>query len=126
MAKTMDNIKKLSSPRSAKAVRVTFGVCATSDPRIDKPARERCVNIIEMVAQVVAGGVKMPDGTPVSVVWSPVLIDGEKQADIVGQQFRASGVDAVICTPDTWAFPQLTLQSLMSQLPTHTPINITC
>lgn len=126
MVKKMDNIKKLSSPRNIKSTPVTFGICGTSDPRIDKASRERCVNIIEMVAGTVGGGVKMPDGSPVNVVWSPVLIDGEKQADIVGQQFRAAGVDAIICAPDTWAFPQLTLQSLMSQLPGHTPVNITC
>jgi len=105
MVKKTDNIKKLSSPRNAKSTPVTFGVCATSDPRIDKASRERCVNIVEMVARTVADGVKMPDGAPVNVVWSPVLIDGEKQADIVGQQFRAAGVGAVICAPDTWAFP---------------------
>ncbi len=105
---------------------VTFGVCATGDPRIDKASRERAVNIVEMVADVVAEGVKMPDGNDVNVVWSPVLIDGEKQADIVARQFAAAGVDAVICAPDTWAFPQLTLISLLSQMPADTPVNITC
>jgi L-fucose isomerase len=62
----------------------------------------------------------------VDVVWTPLLIDGERQADIVAAQFRKAGVDAVICAPDTWAFPQLTLLSLMSQLPPNTPLNITC
>ncbi len=126
MAKTIENMKKLPAAKKAKAQPVTFGVCATSDPRIDTDSRTRCVNIVEMVAEVVAKGVKMPDGTPVNVVFSPVLIDGEKQADIVAQQFRAAGVDAVICTPDTWAFPQPTLISLLAQLPAETPINITC
>ena len=102
---------------------VTFGVCATGDPRIDKASRDRAVNITEMVAGVIADGVKMPD---VNVVWSPVLIDGEKQADIVARQFAAAGVDAVVCAPDTWAFPQLTLISLLSQLPSDVPVNITC
>jgi L-fucose isomerase len=105
---------------------VTFGVCATGDPRIDKASRERAVNITEMVAGVIADGVKMPDGTDVNVVWSPVLIDGEKQADIVARQFAAAGVNAVVCAPDTWAFPQLTLMSLLAQMPAETPVNITC
>jgi L-fucose isomerase len=79
-----------------------------------------------MVAEVVAGAVKMPDGAAVNVVWSPVLIDGEKQADIVAGQFRKAGVDAIVLAPDTWAFPQLTLISLLSHFPADIPVNITC
>jgi len=126
MAKTLDNLKKLPASRKAQSRPVTFGVCATSDPRIDAESRSRCVNIVQMVAEAVAKGVKMPDGTPVNVVYSPVLIDGEKQADLVARQFRTAGVDAIICTPDTWAFPQLTLMSLLAQLPADVPVNITC
>ena len=122
----MAKAKKLPAARKAAAKMVTFGVCTTSDPRIDAASRQRCMNILEMVAQIVAERVKMPDGTPVDVVWSPVLIDGEKQADIVAGQFRKAGVDAVILAPDTWAFPQLTLISLLSQLPAEAPVNITC
>jgi len=122
----MQTAKKLPAATKAAARTVTFGVCATSDPRIDKESRQRCVNILAMVADVVARGVKMPDGTPVEVVWSPVLIDGEKQADIVAGQFRKAGVDAIILAPDTWAFPQLTLISLLSHFPPDMPVNITC
>ncbi len=104
----------------------TFGVCATCDPRIQQADRERARNICGMVAEVVAEGVTMPDGSPVKVVWSPLLIDGEKQADIVAGQFRDANVDALICAPDTWAFPQLTLMSLLSRLPADLPVNITC
>ncbi len=118
--------QKLAAAAKAAAKVVTFGVCATSDPRVDKAARVRCANIVEMVAKVVADRVKLPDGTPVRVVYSDVLIDGEKQADIVSSQFRAAGVDAVILAPDTWAFPQLTLISLLSQMPAEVPVNITC
>ena len=118
--------KRLAIPRQPYGGAVTFGVCATSDPRIDKQSRQRCVNIAEMVARVVAGGIRMPDGRPVNVVWSSVLVDGEKQADIVGRQFRDAGVEAVICAPDTWAFPQLTLISLLGHLRPDTPLNITC
>jgi len=115
-------------PRSTRVSEkaVVFGVCATCDPRVDKESRQRCVNIAEMVAEVIAGGVKMPCGTPADVVWSPVLIDGEKQADVVARQFRKAAVDAVVCAPDTWAFPQLTLMSLLAQLGGDVPVNITC
>ena len=105
---------------------ITFGVCTASDPRIDETSRRRCVNIVEMVANVVAAAVHTPDGTPVEVVYSPVLIDGEKQADIVASQFRSAGVDAIICAPDTWAFPQPTLISLLAHFPPSIPLNITC
>jgi L-fucose isomerase len=68
----------------------------------------------------------MPDKTPVPVVYSDVLVDGEPQADIVAQQFRKADVDILVCVPDTWAFPQLTVISLLQQFPADTPINITC
>ncbi len=118
--------KRLAASKKANPKVVTFGVCSPCDPRIDAATRQRAQNIIEMVAETVAGKVCMPDGQPVEVVWSPVLIDGEKQADIVAGQFRRAGVDAIICAPDTWAFPQLTLMSLLSHFPDDLPINLTC
>ncbi|MGB2997406.1 MAG: hypothetical protein WBC59_02065 [Phycisphaerae bacterium] len=122
----MAKAKRLSEKVEAKPGVVTFGVFATGDPRIDEPSRRRASNIVGLVAEVVAARVKMPDGRPVQVVWTPLLVDGEKQADVVARQFRAAGVDALVCTPDTWAFPQLTLMSLLSQLPDDLPVNITC
>ncbi|MHB1035569.1 MAG: hypothetical protein ACYC0Y_13075 [Pirellulales bacterium] len=110
----------------AKSKTVTFGVCGTGDPRIDAASRERAANIIQTVADLVADRVRLPDGSPAEVVWTPLLVDGEKQADIVGRLFCEAGVDAVICAPDTWAFPQLTLMSLLAHLPADTPVNITC
>ena len=65
-----------------------IGVFATSDPRIDDASRRRCRNIAKMAADVISGAVVMPDKTPVPVVYSTVLVDGEAQADIVAQQFR--------------------------------------
>ncbi len=105
---------------------VTFGVCAASDPRIDQEARDRTVNIIGMIAEELTTRVKMPSGEPVNVVYSTVLIDGEQQADIVARQFKDAGVDVIICTPDSWAYPQLTLMSLMAHFPKEMPLNITC
>jgi len=121
----MAKATRLSSGTSADSQAVTFGVCAACDPRIDKPSRQRTVNIIETIADVVAANVRMPDGRPVEVVYAPLLIDTEKQADVVARQFRRAGVDAVVCCPDTWAFPQLTAMSLLSQLPADTPVNFT-
>ncbi len=122
----MTTVRKLPMPEGREPGVVTFGVCATSDPRIDDASRSRCRNIAEMVAGVVAKHVKMPDGPSVQVVWSDVLIDGEQQADIVAKQFQSAGVDAIVCAPDTWAFPQLTLMSLLSHFPKDIPVNITC
>ncbi len=122
----MAKAQRLPASKKAAPPAMTFGVCAACDPRIDKEARDRTANIVAIVAEAIAGQVKMPDGNPVKVVWTPVLIDGEEQADIVARQFSEAGVGAVVCTPDTWAFPQLTLMSLLSQLPQDTPVNITC
>ena len=103
-----------------------IGVFATSDPRIDEASRKRCRNIVKMTAETISGSVVLPDKTAVPVVYSMVLVDGEKQADIVAEQFRRAGVDILVCVPDTWAFPQLTGISLLQQFPANTPINITC
>jgi L-fucose isomerase len=103
-----------------------IGVFATSDPRIDEASRKRCQNIVKMTADTISGKVMLPNKTAVPVVYSTVLIDGEKQADIVAEQFRKAGVDILVCVPDTWAFPQLTGISLLQQFPANTPVNITC
>ncbi len=84
-----------------------IGVFCAGDPRIDKPSRKRCVSIVKMAADILADRVKLPDGSPAKVVFAPILVDGEKQADIVAKQFQDAGVNILVCTPDTWAFPQL-------------------
>jgi len=122
----MPKAKKLAATATTPKRPVTFGVFSTCDPRIDKASRTRCVNIVNHVADTIAANVKMPDGKPVNVVWSPVLVDTEPQADIVAAQFRDAGVDALVCTPDTWCFPQLSLISLLTQFPADTPLNLTC
>ena len=122
----MPNIRKLNDIPIGIHRPATFGVCATCDPRIDAASRARAANIVEMVAGVIARCVHMPDGRDVHVVWTPILIDGEPQADIVARQFKDAGVDAIVCAPDTWAFPQLTLIRLLSHFPPETPVNITC
>ena len=124
-------MKKLKCQRLPNVSKATpkvpvIGVFATSDPRIDEYSRARCENVAKMAADVISGSVVLPDKTPVPVVYSTVLVDGEAQADIVAQQFRKAGVDILVCVPDTWAFPQLTAISLLQQFPPNTPVNITC
>jgi L-fucose isomerase len=118
--------KRLSDKQPALPHQPAIGVFATGDPRIAEADRTRCVNIVEMAAKILAKRMKMPDGSAVKVVYSPILVDGEKQADMVARQFEAEGVDVLVCVPDTWAFPQLSLISLLSQFPPDTPINLTC
>jgi L-fucose/D-arabinose isomerase len=108
--------------RNAPAI----GVFVAGDPRIDAESRQRCRNICEMVADTLAERVKLPDGSPARVVWAPILVDGESQADVVARQFQDAGVKVLVCAPDTWAFPQLSVISLLQQFPADTPINFTC
>ncbi|HEY3397738.1 MAG TPA: hypothetical protein VGM19_08805 [Armatimonadota bacterium] len=118
--------KRLSENPPAVANVPTIGVFATGDPRIDEESRMRAANIIGLTAELLADRVKLPNGSPVPVVYAPTLVDGEKQADQVARQFLAEGVDILVCVPDTWAFPQLSLISLLAQFPSETPINLTC
>ncbi len=46
-----------------------IGVFIPGDPRIDQASRERCLNIVEMTANMLADCVKLPDGSPARVVW---------------------------------------------------------
>lgn len=103
-----------------------IGVFCAGDPRIDAESRQRCRNIVRMAADILADRVKLPDGSPLKVVYAPILVDGEPQADIVAKQFQDAGVNVLVCTPDTWAFPQLSVISLLQQFPKDTPINFTC
>jgi len=122
----MAKARRLSIQASSKAKAPTIGVFATCDPRVDRPSRQRAANIVRMVADKIAAAVKTPDGKPAPVVWSPILVDGEAQADAVARQFRAEGVEVLVCAPDTWAFPQLSLISLLQQFPKDTPVSLTC
>ncbi len=117
---------RLPGMRKASPKAPVIGVFSAGDPRIDAASRTRCQNIVKMTAECIGWAVVLPDKTPVGVVYSDVLVDGEQQADIVATQFRKAGVDILVCAPDTWAFPQLTTISLLQQFPADTPINITC
>ncbi len=103
-----------------------IGVFAACDPRIDSAARERARNIVGMTADILAERVHLPDGSPVKIVWAPTLVDGERQADIVARQFKEACVSILVAPLDTWAFPQLSLISVLQQFPADTPINLTC
>ncbi|MGD9109444.1 MAG: hypothetical protein PVG93_00755 [Phycisphaerales bacterium] len=118
--------KCLAGIRNAQPESPVIGVFAPCDPRIDKASRQRAENIVAMIADAISGEIVLPDKKPVEIVYSNILVDSEKQADIVAQQFRKAGVNILVCVPDTWAFPQLTTISLLQQFPKNTPINITC
>lgn len=122
----MATAANLGTVKRARMKAPVIGVFAPCDPRIDQASRTRAVNIIKMTAEVIAGGVKLPDGKRPHVVYSPVLVDGEAQADIVARQFKDAGVEILVACPDTWAFPQLTAISLLSHFPRETPLNMTC
>lgn len=122
----MPEARKLGTDSLMESSIPVIGVCATGDPRIDEDSRTRAQNIIRMTADILADRVQMPDGTQVPVVYSDVLIDGEPQADTVARQFKDAGVNIIVCVPDTWAFPQLSLISLIQQFPEGTPLNLTC
>ena len=122
----MAKAEKIGWSRATNQTQVTLGVFATCDPRIDRGSRERAKNIVRMIADTIAGGLKLPDGKKPRVVWSDLLVDGEKQADQVARAFKAEGVSILVCGPDTWAFPQLGLISLLSHFPKDTPVNLTC
>jgi len=118
--------EKLPIVKTYKPAAPVIGVCATCDPRIDEASRTRARNIVAMAAETVADGIALPGGIRPRVVWAATLIDGERQADIVAQQFKTAGVNVLVVVPDTWAFPQLGLISLLSHFPKDTPLNLTC
>ncbi|MCF8359347.1 MAG: hypothetical protein K9H26_11340 [Prolixibacteraceae bacterium] len=123
----MSNATRISETKQPQSIpAVVIGVCATCDPRVDDGSRVRTRNIVEKIANHIQASVEIPVNEGVKVVWTPTLIEVETDADTVARQFKAEGVNVVICTPDTWAFPQLTLISLMSHFPVETPLNITC
>ncbi len=117
----MKQARMLTEQTTIQQKKPVIGVFAAGDPRIDDQSRERCRNIIKMVADTLAERV-----TTAEIVYSTVLVDGERQADIVGQQFKDAGVSSLVCAQDTWAFPQLSVMSLLAHFPKRTPINFTC
>jgi L-fucose isomerase len=102
-----------------------IGVFAACDPRIDDDSRRRSQNIVKNVAEALAGEINIGYDQEIPVIYSDLLVDGEKQADKVAHQFKKEGVNILVCAPDTWSFPQLTAISLLSHFPKNTPINFT-
>ncbi|MCH7408095.1 hypothetical protein MM239_01700 [Belliella sp. DSM 111904] len=119
------NAKLLSREVNKKTGAPVIGVFAPCDPRIDQQSRERSINIVKNASEMLANKILQPDGTPVEIVYSDILIDAESQADQVARQFKEAGVNILVCVPDTWSFPQLTTLSLLAHFPKDTPINFT-
>ncbi len=116
---------KLNDKPTKTYSRPVIGIFATCDPRIDHNSRVRAGNIVKMAADSISGLVFTPDKKEVAVVYSDILVDGENQADQVAAQFKKAEVNIIICVPDTWAFPQLTVISLLAHFPQDTPFNFT-
>ncbi|MDN5204251.1 hypothetical protein QQ008_22860 [Fulvivirgaceae bacterium BMA10] len=116
---------KLNKEGTEKPDLPVIGIFATCDPRIDEDSRIRAANIVKMAADQLTGVILTPAKEEVPVVYSDVLVDGEKQADLVAAQFKKAGVNVIICVPDTWAFPQLTVMSLLAHFPQEIPFNFT-
>jgi len=104
----------------------TLGVFAPGDPRIDQASRRRAQNIVGMAADEIAAAVKLPDGRRPRVVYADLLVDGERQADQVAAAFAREQVSILVAAPDTWAFPQLSLLSLLAHFPADTPLLLAC
>lgn len=119
------NATKLTNREIDQTELPVIGIFATCDPRIDKDSRTRSKNIVKMAANQIAGHVVSPGKKEIPVVYSEILVDGESQADQVSAQFKKAGVNIIICVPDTWAFPQLTVMSLLAHFPNDTPFNFT-
>jgi len=122
----MSKAERLDEDPRVVPLTPAIGVFATCDPRIDDASRRRAQNIVQMTADKIAAAVVLPGEEPVRVVYSPLLVDGERQADAVARQFKEQGVGVLVCAPDTWAFPQLGLLSLLAHFPPDTPLNLTC
>lgn len=107
---------------------VVFGVFCTFDPRLDGKGsqdRERSVFLLRSIAETIAKRVKMPDGQPVKVVVD-TLVDGEKNADRVATMFKNTGVQCLVCVPDTWAYPGKTAIALINHFPKDMPLLTIC
>jgi L-fucose isomerase len=122
----MSKAIRLAADNLPKSKEPVIGVFSPGDFRIDADSRKRTQNVIKMTADIIAENVKLLDGSPAKVVYSDVLIDGEKEADLVARQFEAAGVNILVGAPDTWSFPQPTMMSFIQQFPKDTPLNLTC
>ena len=93
----MTQARMLPENATFQELKPVVGVFSAGDPRVDQESRERCRNIVKMVADIIAENV-----TTAEVVYSPILVDSELQADIVAQSLSdkarrpAKGVHDVV------------------------------
>ncbi|MBL7206708.1 MAG: hypothetical protein ISS36_03865 [Candidatus Aenigmarchaeota archaeon] len=115
------------NPGPTSPLPLKVGAFGTFDKRLSKESdRTRAQNIVRDGAQVLADGLRTIDGKPVEVVWSPLMVQDEITADQLARMFIEQGVRALVCLPDTWAWPQKTLLSFLAHFPRKTPIGLTC
>eukprot|EP01007_Sphenomonas_quadrangularis_P000354 NODE_119_length_2057_cov_1119.186753_g92_i0.p1 GENE.NODE_119_length_2057_cov_1119.186753_g92_i0~~NODE_119_length_2057_cov_1119.186753_g92_i0.p1 ORF type:complete len:610 (+),score=212.76 NODE_119_length_2057_cov_1119.186753_g92_i0:92-1921(+) len=114
-ARTLTTIQKAS--RRAP----TIGLFVPADPRLDAPSIERACNISRMTANVLKR-IKLPNNDTLGIVVADIPVKGEADADIVAEQFKQAGVEAIVMVPDTWFYPGKTAIAVTSQFPRSTPI----
>ncbi len=100
----------------------TLGVFVPCDPRLDKDSRTRAYNIGTITANLLAGRLSLPDGTPPNVFFCSFLVDGERTADEAAREMKEAGVEAILIVPDTWFFPGRTAMALTGHFPASTPL----
>jgi L-fucose isomerase len=100
----------------------TLGVFVPCDPRIDEESRTRALNIGKMTARLLAGRLKLPDGTAPNIYFCSHLVDSERTADSGASEMKAAGVEGIFIVPDTWFFPGKTAMALTAHFPPSTPL----
>ncbi len=83
----------------------TIGVFVPCDPRVDAEAVTRAFNIGRMTAGLLAGGLRLPDGSAPNVFYCSKVVCGEKSADEAAAELLEAGVGGLFMVPDTWFFP---------------------
>jgi len=87
-----------------------IGVFIAGDPRIDEQNRQRCRNIVKIVADVLAERVKLPDGTPARVV-----------VGTLAYEVNSAACNALLIAPaDYWRWP-LGSDRAVDWLTSHSP-----
>jgi L-fucose isomerase len=100
----------------------TLGLFVPCDPRIDDESRTRAFNIGRMTAALLAGRLRLPDGSLPNIFFCSKLVDSESTADLGAQEMKEAGVSGIIIVPDTWFFPGKTAMALTAHFQPTTPL----
>ena len=100
----------------------TLGVFVPCDPRIDEPSRRRAFAIGVRTARLLAGGLRLPDGTRPNVFYASALVDQERSADAAARELLEAGAAGLFIVPDTWFFPGKTAMAVTAHFPPSVPL----